>query len=255
MIDDKALDILSEYYKQTEDNRRTVGGQIYQLLTSVAVAIGGGAILYSVDISHQYILKIKIVSYIIFILLVLLLYSLGSIVFLVRHLRNLGEISTKIEKLQGDILFKKMGEHHLFFWENDSARLKEFLIKDFHIEWIEKLEALKNGTIIKICTRSIFSEDKRIFLILNCETVILIINGVVEDIFSVRIENGKIKVYETELKSRFREIYPNINVNASSFNPQIVIFIFAVIVAIWLYHYVDIMTYQEILFVLIGDYM
>ena len=213
--EDNAQEVLLEYYRQTMENCRSVGDQKFKLLVSIILSLGG--ILYALisinEINTSYSLN-KILIPIIILLIIFIFLSLWTLLFLRGHLPIINNIVIKIEELQKDILFKKMDIWHLFCWDEiqgkDDDKLKKFLIKNYNLSWVKKakIEKNSNNRIIRI-----FTKNKLLTLKLNFEmtTAILEINNVKIDDFIVKMENDKVNVYESELKNRFREIYPQLN--------------------------------------------
>lgn len=212
---DNAQEVLLEYYRQTMENCRSVGDQKFKLFVSIILSLGG--ILYALisinKIDTSYSLN-KIFIPIIISLIIFIFISLWTLLFLRGHLPIINNIAIKIEELQKDILFKKMDICYLFCWDEiqgkDDDKLKNFLIKNYNLRWVKKanIEKNRNNKIIRI-----FMKNKLLSLKLNFEmtTAIMEINNVKIDDFIVKMENDKVNVYESELKNRFREIYPQLN--------------------------------------------
>ncbi|MCD4745585.1 MAG: hypothetical protein K8R58_04745 [Bacteroidales bacterium] len=140
-----------------------------------------------------------------------------------------------IEELHREILFGKMRDRYLFCWDNipgsDDELLKKYLIENFNAKWVKNsiIEKKDNDMTIKLSTGYIFK--KSLSLTLNNEktTVILTINKIVDEFYINNEE--KLKVFEPELKYRFRKIYPHLNVYNKSdrLNKIIGLVIFAII--------------------------
>ena len=156
-------------------------------------------------------------------------------------------MAMKIEELQRDILFNKMEDKYLFCWddiprnESDNDRLKNFLIKNFNVKWVKNanIEKNDNNMIIKLSTGIIFK--KSLFLALNDEktTATLTINDVTDE-FDIKMDEEKLKVFELELKYRFRDVYPHLKVvNQSRRLQNIVTYcvIFILLLLFLLYNY------------------
>jgi len=216
--EDNAQEVLLEYYRQTMENCRSVGDQKFKMLISIVISLGG--ILYAIisinEINTSYSLN-KIIIPIIILLSLFIFLSLWTLLFLTGHLPIINNLVIKIEELQKDILFKKMDIMHLFCWDEisgkegkDNEKLKKILIKHYNLSWVKKakIEKNSNNRIIRI-----FIKNKLLTFKLNFEmtTAILEINNVKIDDFIVKMENDKVNVYESELKNRFREIYPQLN--------------------------------------------
>lgn len=213
--EDNAQEILLEYYRQTMENCRSVGDQKFKMLISIVISLGG--ILYAIisinEINTSYSLN-RIIIPIIILLFLFIILSLWTFLFLTGHLPIINNLVIKIEELQKDILFKKMDIIHLFCWDEisgkDNEKLKKILTKHYNLSWVKKAKIEKNSDnrIIRI-----FIKNKLLILKLNFEmtTAILEINNVKIDDFIVKMENDKVNVYESELKNRFREIYPQLN--------------------------------------------
>lgn len=218
-------EILLEYYRQTIEDCRLVGELKFKMLISIAISLGG--ILYAAvrinEINPFYSLN-RYIYVIIFLFGVAVVAAFWTLLFLFKHLPIINNIAIKIEELQRDILFQKMDEKYLFCWDeipgNDNEILKRFLTKNFNVKWVKKakIEKNDNNMVIKIFTKNIFTENKSLSLKLNDEktTAILTIDDIT-DKFDVKIEADKLKIYEPELKYRFREIYPHLN----AYNPSI----------------------------------
>jgi hypothetical protein len=86
----------------------------------------------------------------------------------------------------------------LFSWNDipgtDTKRLIKLLKQNFDIDWVQNANFENNGKIIKVFT----TEDNYLSLKLNDEQteVNLEIDNVVTDIFVVKIENGKLNIYD-----------------------------------------------------------
>lgn len=241
---DETREILSEYYKQTMEDCRTVGDQKYKVLVYIGVALAG--ILYAIvrinEVDPSYKLN-KSIYLVIFLFIIVVIALFWALLLLCGHLPILDKIAMKIEELQRDILFKKMGDKYLFCWDDipgsDTNKLKEFLIKNFNVKWIKsaKIEKKDNGMTIQLSAGSIFK--KSLSLVLNDEktTAILTINDVVDE-FIVKVDEDKLKVFEPELKYRFREICPHSNVfNQSIRLRKLVTFLILTLVLIMLLWY------------------
>ena len=160
--------------------------------------------------------------------------------------------------------------------ENCDAELKEFLIKNFNLRWVKnaKIEIYDDGDNMTIKVSSqVFPKLKNLFLksqihliqkirqkICNIEslsttytgnffrkslyftlnkertTVTLIINGMIDE-FNVKKDEEKLKVFESELKYRFREIYPHSNVLRPSLILQVMISLIIISVIFLTYYY------------------
>ena len=86
----------------------------------------------------------------------------------------------------------------MFSWNDipgtDTKRLIKLLKQNFDIDWVQNANFENNGKIIKVFT----TEDNYLSLKLNDEQteVNLEIDNVVTDIFVVKIENGKLNIYD-----------------------------------------------------------
>ena len=241
--EDNVQEVLLEYYRQTMENCRSVGDQKFKMLISIVISLGG--ILYALisinEINASYSLN-KFIIPIIILLSLFIIFSLWTLLFLTGHLPIINNLVIKIEELQKDILFKKMDIWHLFCWDEipgkDNDKLKKFLIKNYNLSWVKKakIEKNSNNRIIKF-----FIKNNIITLKLNFEmtTVILEINNVKIDDFIVKIENDEVNVYESELKNRFREIYPQLNTHYPSIKLEKIVWliislmIMAIIIYFW----------------------
>ena len=239
----EAQEVLLEYYIQTTEDCRTVGNQKYQVLVSIAIALAG--ILYAAvrinDIQPSPILGL-LVCIVIVLFIIIVVAAFWTLLFLWGHLPILDKIARKIEELQRDILFKKMGDKYLFCWDdipgNDNDKIREFLVKNFNVKWVKnaKIEKKDNNKTIKLSTGNIFK--KSLSLALNDEktTATLTINKMIDE-FDIKDEE-KLKVFEPELKYRFREIFPHSNVYNQSLKLQIIVtfIIFSILLIMFLWY-------------------
>jgi len=108
-------------------------------------------------------------------------------------------VSALSEGKWGDkISVETINPEYLFTWDeipgNDSEKLKEFLTRKFGIDWVKtaKIEKMDDGNIIKV-----YVEKKDLTLSLNNEKteVNLKIDDVRIDEFRVKMESGKLKIY------------------------------------------------------------
>lgn len=240
---DEAREILSEYYKQTLEDCRTVGDQKYRVLIYIAATFAG--MLYVTirinEVDPSYKLN-KLIFLVIIIFSIVIIALFWALLFLCRHLLILDKIAIKIEELQRDILFKKMGDKYLFCWDdipgNDNKKLKEFLIKNFNVKWIKnaKIEKSENSMTIQLSAGNIFKKSLSLILNDSKTTATLTVNDIIDE-FIVKIDEDKLKVFEPELKYRFREIYPHSNVLNQSIRLQIIttvlIITFILIILFW----------------------
>ena len=103
---------------------------------------------------------------------------------------------------------------YLFCWDEipgkDNDKLIKFLMMNYNLPWLKnaKIEKNSNNRIIRIS-----KNNKLLKFKLNFEmtTAILEINDEKIDDFIVKMENDEFNIYESELKNRFREIYPQLN--------------------------------------------
>ena len=252
--EEKYREILLEYYKQTMENCRTVGDQKFKILISIVISLGG--ILYALirinDMDPSY--SLNIITYpIILLFIVLIILSFWSLLFLRGHLPIINNIVIMIEELQRDILFKKMDIWYLFCWDeipgNDNDIFRKFLIKNFNVKWVKraKIEKDNDNRIIKVFTKNKFFKNKFFknkFLSLELDyektIAILTIDNVKTDEFIVKTEEDMIKVYESELKHRFREIYPQLNAYHPSrkLEKMVIIIIFLLIITIGIFLFI-----------------
>jgi hypothetical protein len=239
MKEDEAKIVLLEYYKQTTEDCRTVGIQKIYIVISLAIMLSTS--LYNIlnikndiktfSIYNMNSFEIFVISFFI----ITLLITFWIFLFLSFHLPILDENVRMIEELHREILFGKMRDRYLFCWDNipgsDDELLKKYLIENFNAKWVKNsiIEKKDNDMTIKLSTGYIFK--KSLSLTLNNEktTVILTINKIVDEFYINNEE--KLKVFEPELKYRFRKIYPHLNVYNKSdrLNKIIGLVIFAII--------------------------
>lgn len=179
----------------------------------------------NISLSQKIIIAMILTSLILFICLVFM--AVSGFVFLIMHLPLMDAFSVKIEELQRDILFKKMGTVDLFSWDeiktNKSNTFKNYLKQKYISENIKSSNTNMNDYQIKIDItkkRVLKSEKKTGTLDLDKEKkiAVLTIDGVVLDQFSVKGKNSDFILYESEMKYKFRNLMPHYNVLKPSIN-------------------------------------
>ena len=242
--EDEAQKVLLEYYKQTTEDCRTVGVQRVYIVISLAIMLSTSLFNILNIKNNSKIFSIHTLdsfdTFVIFAFIMMILITFWAFLFLTLHLPILDKNVRKIEELHREILFGKMRDKYLFCWDNvpgnDDHILKKFLIQNFNLRWVKysRIEKIDNDMTIKLSTGSIFK--KSLSLTLNNEktTVILTANNITDE-FYVKDEE-KLKVFEPELKYRFRRIYPHLNVynQWNRLNKKIVLGLVKVIFAIFL---------------------
>ena len=134
--------------------------------------------------------------------------------------------SIKIEELQRDILFKKMGNVDLFSWDeiktNKSNKFKDYIKQKFISENIKSINTHLIGHQIQIdiTTKKILKDGEKtgtLDLDKEKKIAILTVDGIVLDQFNVKEKDSDLKdsdliLYESEMKYRFRSLMPHSNV-------------------------------------------
>lgn len=188
----------------------------------------------------KFIFIMIMISLLLFVLIILI--TIITFFFLMLHLDLMTQISIKIEGLQRDILFKKMGNVDLFSWnelkQNDYSRNESLLSfgtkKETLIDYLKQKFVLED---IKDVTTSVIDDQIKIEIvrqikkfgkkeiksgILSLDKVkglsILTVDGIEIDRFNAKEDNGDYILYESELKYRFRNIMPHSTIFKPSYS-------------------------------------
>ena len=202
-----------------------LGSSIYALLSrSYTSIISGNSSITPENILNNPLLRFNTFLMIVMplILLLIILYAaITGFLFLTLHLPVVTMFSVKIEELQRDILFKKMGNIELFSWNeiigNEKTTFKDFLKQKFISENIIYVITSVNSNCIQIdiyIKNGFFGKEKRsgtLHLDKEKKVAILKIEGIELDHFNVKEENDDLILYESELKYRFGKVMPYYN--------------------------------------------
>jgi hypothetical protein len=113
--------------------------------------------------------------------------------------------SIKIEELQRDIMFKKMDQVDLFYWDEilqGNIKFKQYLEKVFILQSIKNVQTIDNGDeiLLNIYNKKFLGTEKKSgSLILDSQNTnaILKIDGVEIDRFIVKNDNEGLKLCES----------------------------------------------------------
>lgn len=196
--------------------------------------LSGSIDIASITFPQKIIIAMMLTSLILFICLVIM--GVSSFVFLTMHLPVMDAFSIKIEELQRDILFKKMGSIDLFSWDeiktNKSNTFKDYIKQKYiskniasvstnsfndqqiqiNVEYKRKIDITKKGFLIKNKNTGTLDLDKK------KKIAILTIDGIVLDQFNLKDKNSDFILYESEMKYRFRDLMPHSNALKQSIN-------------------------------------
>ncbi|AKB56729.1 hypothetical protein [Methanosarcina barkeri] len=205
----------------------------------------------SIPFSQRVIIAMILTSLILFICLVFM--AVSGFLFLIKHLPLMDAFSVKIEELQRDILFKKMGNVDLFSWDeiktNKSNTFKDYLKQKYISENIKSYNTNLNDHQIQIDItkkRIIKREKKTGTLDLDKEKkiAVLTIDGIVLDQFSVkekkREKSSDFILYESEMKYRFRNLMPHANV----LKPSIKVFCESIVLSVIILALIWLLSYR-----------
>lgn len=245
------LDVLKEYYEQTIEDCRIIGKQkhlslsliialcssFYVLITQVfssntLITLGNISVISGNILSNSpletFIFFLIIISLILFISMFYMAFS--GFLSLTMHLPLMDAFLVKIEQLQRDIIFKKMGDIDLFSWNeikrNKSNTFKDYLKQKFIPENIDsvntdlnvhqiQIDITKRNILNDITKRNLIKTGKKtgnLDLDKEKNIAILTVDGIVLDQFNVKGKNSDFILYESEMKYRFRNLMPHSNV-------------------------------------------